>query len=310
MESKAILIVGSLNMDFVVQTASLPARGETVSGWGFQMLPGGKGANQACAVGRLGGRGEMVGCVGDDVFGLQLIASLQSAGVNTTGIRSVSEAATGIAMISIEEGGQNTIVVAAGANHQLEPHETARAVRSSQAGYLLLQLESPMATVEAAAQAKARGMMVILDPAPAEPLSESLLRNTDILTPNESEAFALLGLEGSSVSLNDAPAIARRLLDLGPRQVILKMGEKGAHLADNHSNQHYPAARVKAVDATAAGDCFNGALAVMLAEGRTVDEAIRFANCAAAVAVTRLGAQASIPTRMEVEAMMAEQNNG
>ncbi len=309
MNRRPIVIVGSLNMDFVVQVKSLPARGETVSGWGFQTLPGGKGANQACAVGRLGGHGKMIGRVGDDVFGAQLKESLQSAGVEVSNVWETNNTSTGIALISVEQSGQNTIVVAAGANADLNAAEVEAVLDQFSSGWLLLQLESPMHTVEAAAaKAKACGMTVIVDPAPAQALSSSLLRHTDILTPNESEACALLGISGRDVTVADAPMLAGQLLALGPQRVILKMGEKGVWLADAENNQHFPAMKVTAVDATAAGDCFNGALVVMLAEGRSIDDAIRFANCAAAIAVTRLGAQASIPTRAEVEAGFDQQS--
>lgn len=300
--SPSIVIVGSLNMDFVVQVNQLPTRGATIPGKNFQTMPGGKGANQAFAVGKLGGRGAMIGCVGADVFGAQLQANLQSVGINTDHVQTIADTSTGVALIEVEQSGQNTIVVVAGANEKLTPTFVQTALANYQAGLLLLQLESPMETVEAAAaQAKANAMTVILDPAPAQNVSAALLRNVDILTPNESEALALLERSGNEISLADAPQIAQAILALGAPRVILKMGEKGAFFADANRQQHFPARQVKAVDTTAAGDCFNGALAVALAGGKTMDEAIIFANCAAAIAVTHLGAQASIPNREEVE---------
>jgi ribokinase len=305
---QGVVVVGSLNMDFVVRVAELPRGGETVAGREFQTLPGGKGANQAYAVARLGGRAEaarrvwMVGCVGRDVHGEQLVASLRSAGVETGRVRATAEAATGVALIVVAEGGQNQIVVAAGANECLRPDEVTRALADVRASHLLLQLETPIETVAAAArQAKARGMTVILDPAPARALDTSLLEPVDILTPNESEALALLGAGGDEILLADAPAVARRLLALGPRLVILKLGDKGAYVCGGGLERHFPARRVMAVDATAAGDCFNGALAVALSEGVTVAEAVEFAVVAASITVTRLGAQASIPARAEVD---------
>jgi ribokinase len=306
--SKTIVVVGSLNMDFVVQMDRLPVRGETIRGRGFQMLPGGKGANQAYAVGKLGGRGRMVGRVGGDIFGEQLKLSLESAGVDTSGVVLTSGESTGVALIFVEAGGQNQIVVVAGANGVLRPEDIQGALQPSQGGYLLLQLESPIETVAAAAsQARASHMVIILDPAPARPLSSSLISNIDILTPNESEALMLLGCRASSVSLEEAGEICQRLLELGPKNVILKMGDKGAWLADGRQSRHFPAPKVKAIDATAAGDTFNGALAVTLAEGKSPEEAISFANCAAAISVTRLGAQASIPARAEAETLLAAQ---
>ena len=290
-------------MDFVVQMKTLPRPGETVRGWSFQMLPGGKGANQACAVGRLGGRGRMIGRVGEDVFGERLKSSLEASGVDTLMVKKTAGESTGVALIFVQEGGQNVIVVAAGSNGLFKSDDVAAAGGSfDTGGYLLLQLESPQETVEAAsALARSRGMTVILDPAPARPLGAALLANVDIITPNESEALLLLDLPPGNVSLEDAPGLAARLRKLGPKCVILKMGEKGAWLSDGTSDGHFPTFKVQAVDATAAGDTFNGALAVALAEGKTMADAIRFANCAAAISVTRLGAQTSVPTRAEVD---------
>ncbi|HVN77457.1 MAG TPA: ribokinase [Terriglobia bacterium] len=308
MMNKVIMVVGSLNMDFVVQLDKLPLRGETVHGRGFQMLPGGKGANQAYAVGKLGGKSRMVGCVGEDVFGEKLKSSLQSAGVDTTHIRSVSGESSGVALIHVEAGGQNQIVIAAGANSRLSPSDVEAAIEQVRPGFVLMQLESPMETVEAAAHlSQVRSIVAILDPAPARTLGHSLLQRLDLLTPNETEALLLLGRRASTVSLEEAPQIATQLLQLGPKQVILKLGEKGAWMANRQRSLHFPAHKVAAVDATAAGDTFNGALAVALAEGKSLQEAISFANGAAALSVTRLGAQASVPSRNEVEAFLSRQ---
>lgn len=304
MTTKPIIIVGSLNMDFVVQMDTLPHPGQTVPGRGFQMIPGGKGANQACAVGKLGGEGHMVGRVGEDVFGETLKASLQAAGADVSRVLPTEGESSGVALIFVQKGGQNMIVVAPGSNGLLSPHDVAASALAFQEGrILLLQLESPMETVAAAAAlARSRGMTTILDPAPARPLSPSLLGDVDILTPNETEALVLLGRPAGSVSLQDAPALAAKLLEMGPRTVILKLGDKGAWLADRETSRLFPAIEVEAVDATAAGDVFNGALAVALAEGKGPADAIPFANRAAAISVTRLGAQASVPTREEVDA--------
>lgn len=303
--SAPITVVGSLNMDFVVQVDKLPLPGETVLGGGFRTIPGGKGANQACAAAKLGGRVRMVGRVGDDVFGEALRRSLAAAGVDTGAVLATEATPSGVALIFVQAGGQNQIVVASGANGRLAPDDVTHALETTDGGLLLLQLESPLETVEAAASAGRRqGMRVLLDPAPARPLPDALLERVDILTPNETEAMILLGRREGSVALAEAPEVAQALRRRGPRAVILKLGEKGAFLDEGKGGRHFPGLRVKAVDATAAGDTFNGALAVALAEGKTMAEAIGFANAAAALSVTRLGAQASIPARGEVEAAL------
>ncbi|HNS00157.1 MAG TPA: ribokinase [Planctomycetota bacterium] len=301
-----IVVAGSLNMDFVVQMQALPTPGQTLRGRDFQLLPGGKGANQACAVGKLGGRGLMLGRVGGDVFGEQLKASLAAAGVDTGRVARTAGEATGVALIFVESGGQNMIVIAAGANDRFMPADIEAAGDCfTPGGYVLLQLESPQETVEAAAAfARGRGMTVILDPAPARPLSRALLGNVDILTPNETEALLLLGRPPGEVALAEAPRLAAALRAQGPRCVILKLGDKGAWYSGGTAEGHVPAFEVEAVDATAAGDTFNGALAVALSEGAALAAAVRFANCAAAISVTRLGAQASVPSRAEVDAML------
>lgn len=300
-----VVVVGSLNMDFVVQVAKLPAPGETVMGSSFQTVPGGKGANQACAAGKLGGRVRMVGRVGEDVFGEQLRASLGAAGVDTRHVLATPATPSGVALIFVQAGGQNQIVVASGSNGRLAAADVELALAGADGGFLLLQLESPLETVTAAAAlGRRRGMTVILDPAPAQPLPDALLANVDCLTPNETEAQILLGRPPSPVTVEDAPAIAAALLRSGVRSVVLKLGEQGAFHADAGGAGLFPGFPVAALDATAAGDTFNGALAVSRSEGRAIGEAIRFANAAAALSVTRIGAQSSIPTRAEVDALL------
>jgi ribokinase len=301
---ESVVVIGSLNMDLVAQVPQLPQRGQTIAGFQFQMLPGGKGANQAFAVARLGGQARMIGRVGDDLFGERLRSSLSSAGVDVAGVMSTPGESTGVALILVETGGQNQIVVAAGANGKLSLDDVNCELQRAPGRYLLLQLESPLHTVEAAArQGRLCGMSIILDPAPAMLLSSSLLGNIDVLTPNESEALVLLEVTGDKISLDEAPTVCAKLLGLGPSCVLLKMGERGAWLADRNQSRHFQAPRVEAVDTTAAGDTFNGALATALAEGKPLAKAIGFANCAAALSVTRLGAQASISSRREVEEM-------
>ena len=248
----------------------------------------------------------MLGRVGQDVFGERLRANLESVGIDASGVLTSPGVATGVALILVEAGGQNQIVVIPGANGAFSPKDLESRSEAIQEGFLLMQLESSIETVEmAAALGAARNLVTILDPAPARPLSPSLLKNVCLLTPNESEALVLLGYQRSTISLGEAPQITERLLKLGPKSIILKLGEKGAWLADGQCSRHFPSRKVEAVDMTAAGDTFNGALAVALAEGKPIEEAISFANCAAAISVTRLGAQTSIPTRGEVEAVLA-----
>jgi ribokinase len=304
--SHTIHIVGSLNMDFVVQVDALPVPGQTVSGRSFAMLPGGKGANQACAVGRLGGTGRMIGRVGRDVFGEALKRSLREAGIDVSHVFATEQEASGVALIPVETGGQNLIVVAAGANAMLTPKDVESALGSAKGGFVLLQLESPIETVGAAlAVAAKNSAATILDPAPAAPLEHDLLQRVDILTPNETEALALLGRAGGDVEVADTATLARELLTLGPRTVILKLGDKGAWVETDSISRHFPTHPVNAVDATAAGDTFNGALAVALAEGLPIEMAVPFATAAAALSVTKLGAQSSIPQRAAVDTLIA-----
>jgi ribokinase len=306
-QETSVVIVGSLNLDFVVQVTQLPQPGETLPGSGFLTLPGGKGANQACAVGRLSRphTAAMIGCVGLDVYGQQLLDSLRAADVNHRFVRGTMESATGIALILVEASGQNQIVVVPGANDCLRPAEVTEALTALGGSHLLLQLETPLDTVTAAArQARAMGMTVILDPAPARSLPDALLQHVNILTPNESEALSMVGASGNHIPLAEAANVASRLLALGPRQIILKLGEHGAFFSDGERTCHFPARSVAARDTTAAGDCFNGALATGLAEGMAVDETIAFANVAASISITRLGAQASLPQRSEVDQIL------
>ncbi len=301
-----IVVVGSLNMDFVVGVDRLPAPGETVLGRDFQMIAGGKGANQACAAAKLATAStqvRMIGRVGYDTFGDHLKASLSAAGVDVSAVHATRSHATGVALISVDASGQNCIVVAPGANHALIASE-AEAMRSVFRGarLVLFQLESPLDTVAAALKiAREEGARTILDPAPAVPLSNEILSNVDILTPNESEASLLLGLPPQRVSICNAPALARALKERGPTAVVLKLGDQGCFYSDADAEIHCPAVSVTARDTTAAGDVFNAALAVALAEDRSIAEALRFANAAAAISVTRLGAQASIPARAELQ---------
>jgi ribokinase len=306
----AVVVVGSLNMDFVVTMGRLPAPGETVLGRNFQMIPGGKGANQACAAGKLGGARvavRMAGRVGYDLFADHLKASLSAAGVDVSAVHATKAQPTGVALIWVDAAGQNSIVVASGANHEFAAADVESLRRTIRGARLVLfQLETPLDTVAAAlALAREEGAATILDPAPAQPLPAAMLEQVDILTPNESEALMLLGRPAARVSLDDAPALACALRELGARKVVLKLGDQGCLFDDGERQVHSPAFAVEVRDSTAAGDTFNAGLAIALAEGRPIEDALRFANAAAAISVTRLGAQASIPTRVEVDAFLA-----
>ncbi len=305
-----VLVVGSLNMDFVVSVEQLPAPGATVPGRSFQMVPGGKGANQACAAARLAASGVPVAMarrVGNDVFGQRLLASLSAAGVDTQFVSPTEGEPTGVALIVVEKGGLNQIVVAPGANGLLRPSDLATLEeRFAEAHLVLLQLESPMETVDAALEmAKRHGATTLLDPAPARRLPGELLARVDLLTPNETEALALVSRPASALDLEEPGPLAERLLRLGARGVILKLGKRGAYCACPPLRAHFHAWPVTAVDSTTAGDTFNGALAAALAEGRPMEPAIEYANAAAALSVTRYGAQSSIPSRPQVLEFLA-----
>jgi ribokinase len=305
----AIVVVGSLNMDFVVGVEHLPAPGETVLGRNFQMLPGGKGANQACAAAKLGGNSvavRMIGRVGYDLFADHLKASLSAAGVDVSAVHATKSQATGVALISVDRAGQNSIVVASGANGELAAADV-EAMRPVFRGarLALFQLETPLETVAGAlALARQEGLQTVLDPAPAQPLPAGVLERVDILTPNETEALRLLGRPPSRISPVEAIEMAEALRRLGPKTVIVKLGDQGCLAHDGMAPRHFSGFPVDVKDTTAAGDTFNAALAVALAEGAPVEHALRFANAAAAISVTRLGAQASAPSRREVDAFL------
>jgi ribokinase len=309
--SGSIVVTGSLNMDFVVRVPRLPSPGETTLGSGFERIPGGKGANQACAAGRLAGTPcvRMLGRVGYDPFADELKSSLAEAGVDVSMVRSTRGEPTGVALIWVEEGtGRNSIVVAPGANHALtgDDIDAAGAVFED-ARCALFQLETPLPAVERALfAARRRGALTILDPAPAMPLPPQLLAEVDLLTPNESEACQLLEQLPAPVTLAEAPAIAAALRKLGPRAVVLKLGEQGSFFSSEDREIYCPSFPVEAVDTTAAGDVFNGALAVALAEGQAMEQALAFANAAASISVTRRGAQPAVPSRAEVDALLSQ----
>lgn len=299
-----VVVFGSLNMDLVVQVPRAPMAGETLLGTGFLSNPGGKGANQAVACARQGGRVEMVGCVGDDAFGADLLQALRAQGVDAGGVAIRPKSSSGTAVILVDDAAENRIVVVPGANAlATEDDALALGPRLADAGLLLLQLELPLAAVQRAAQvARAQGCPVLLNPAPAQSLPPALLSLVDILVVNETEAQALTGLP--EVHAANALQAARLLASQGPREVILTLGSQGVVWHAPEGDGQLPAVSVRAVDTTAAGDTFIGAYAAMRVEGRNNREALAHAVGAAGLSVTRPGAQASMPTRAQVVAFL------
>jgi ribokinase len=298
-----LVVVGSLNMDIVIECDHIPLPGETILGVGMSEYPGGKGGNQAVAAARLGGPTAMIGCLGHDPYSTALRAALIEARVDTAHVLERGPRG-GVAIIEVAASGENSIVVVQGANALL----TAEDVESSLADLpetriLLLQLEIPIEAVERAAQAAgARGMLVLLDPAPARTLSDRLLGSVDYLTPNQQEAAFLAGM--SEVRPADAPEAARRLLERGVKTAIIKLGAAGVYASNGLESFYVAGHQVETVDTTAAGDCFAGALAVALLADDTLQEAVAFANAAAALSTTGRGAQPSMPTMAEVRALL------
>jgi ribokinase len=291
-----IVVVGSLNMDLVVRSPRHPQPGETIIGSDFRTFPGGKGANQAVAAARLGAKVKMIGRVGKDAFGDTLLQTAAKDGVDTTFIHRDPHAATGVAMITVSAQGQNTIVVASGANGQLTPEDISDAKAAFEgAAVLLLQLETPLHTVEHAVELAQRyGLQVVLNPAPAQPLPADLLARIDYIVPNEIELASLTGED-------DLHAAIHQLLAIGVQHVIVTLGEKGVLVADDGREIPLPAHQVEVVDTTAAGDALVGAFSVALMEGQSPVQAARWGNAAGALAVTRAGAQPSLPYRENLE---------
>jgi ribokinase len=304
MKKPRIVVVGSSNTDMIVKLDRLPRPGETLLGGRFLTAAGGKGANQAVGAARAGGAVTFVARVGCDSLGDEAICGFQRDGIDDRFVTLDPHAPSGVALIFVAADGENCIAVASGANARLSPADVHRARPViARADVLLLQLETPLATVGAAAAwAAARGVRVILNPAPAQSLPDALLRRVSVLTPNETEAELLTGVAVK----NDAGAAraAARLLARGVGAVIITLGARGAWVADASGQRLVPGFKVRAVDTTAAGDIFNGALAVALSEGRPLDAAVRFANAAAALSVTKLGAQPSAPARRAIERLL------
>lgn len=297
---RELVVIGSSNTDMVVKASSLPRPGETVLGGEFLMTAGGKGANQAVAAARLG-EGVLFICkVGNDIFGKQSKEQFEKEGVDTTFVFTDESNPSGVALISVDSRGENCIVVASGANANLLPSDIDRAAdRIKAAALVLIQLETPIETVEYVAELCRRANVpLVLNPAPAQKLSDALIAKLYLITPNETEAELLSGIRVENES--DAVKAAERLCEMGARNVIITLGSKGALLYSEGKATLTSVERVDVKDSTAAGDTFNGALVVALSEGKSLEEAVQFGCRAASISVTRMGAQSSIPYRKEL----------
>ena len=296
-----IFVVGSLNMDLVIKAPFMPENGMTIGGEGFMTNPGGKGANQAAAIGKLGGNVRMVGCVGE-AFGAELKGALDGCGVNTEYVKSVGGVSSGIAVIIVVDG-DNRIILDAGANAKVSESLVDEALKEAEAGdYLVSQLEIDLSIVEyALKKAKEKGMVTLLNPAPAAKLSEGILANSDYFIPNQSEAEFYTGIYPEDEA--SAKKCAEKLSEQGVKNVVVTMGSKGSACVADGKSYKAECFKAKAVDTTAAGDTYVGALVTKLSEGAGIEEAMTFASKASSVTVTRRGAQQSIPFRAEVEAL-------
>ena len=301
----SIAVVGSLNMDLVIRSPRIPRPGETILGGELHTVPGGKGANQAVAAARLGARVSMIGRVGQDAFAAPLLENLVADGIDHAFVLQDGGTATGVALIVVDDNGENSIVVSSGANMRLSPTDVESAEPAiAAADLLVLQLEVPLESVIRSAElARAHGVKVVLNPAPARLLPAELLSMIDILVPNESEAALLTGLPAGTQA--EAAEAVEALLGSGVGTVILTLGARGALPARKGEMRVVPAFEVEPVDTTAAGDAFVAGLSVALAEGRRLYEAVRWGNAAGGLAATKLGAQTSLPTRQSLESLLA-----
>lgn len=302
-----LVVLGSVNADHVLQVPSFPRPGETLVGVNYQVIPGGKGANQAVAAARLNADIGFISCVGDDSFGIKIRNEFANDGINIDGVIVAENTPTGIAMIQVSAAGENSICLSPEANDKLTVDQIARHSGSIRnAKYLLTQLETPIEGIEYAVEiAKQSKTNVILNPAPAQPLSDKLLSCVDVITPNETEAEVLTGI---TVTDNESAQLAANALHLkGIEIVMITLGAKGVWLSQNGRGELISGFKVKATDTTAAGDTFNGALVTGLIEEMPLESAIKFAHAAAAISVTRFGAQTSIPNREETDVFLKAQ---
>ena len=301
-----LCVLGSINVDHVIRVPYFPKAGETLTGYDYQIAYGGKGANQAVAAARCGANVSFIGAIGDDQIGQTMKQAFEQDGIDTSAISVIQNQSTGLAMIQVADSGQNSIVISSGANADLsealvEQHKS----HIEQADILLMQLESPLQAVNLATKfAKSAGVKVVLNPAPAQPLPDSLLSHIDIITPNETEAEILTGIK---VTNEQTAAVAANYFhQLGIETVLITLGSKGVYYSEKGKGEIIPGFRVDAVDTTAAGDTFNGAFVTALLEGKSAKDAIRFAHAAAAISVTRMGAQTAIPRREDVDQFLQD----
>lgn len=304
MSDRKIIVIGSSNTDMVIKADRLPVPGETVIGGTFFMNPGGKGANQAVAAARLGGKVTFIAKTGNDVFGKQSIELFNSEGINTDKILSDSKNPSGVALITVDRNGENCIVVASGANASLSPSDIEAAKDEIENGEIvLMQLEIPIETVEYATDmASKKGIKVILNPAPARALSDKLLKHLFIITPNKSEAEILSGIK--VFDWESAKKAAEVIRAKGANIVVITLGDLGALVCENGLFHEVKAVKVEAIDTTAAGDTFCGALCVGISEGKTIVDSVKMAAKASALTVTKMGAQSSIPYRSELSTLV------
>ncbi|MFA9499974.1 ribokinase [Mannheimia sp. E30BD] len=304
---KNLTVLGSINADHVISVPYFAKPGETLTGHSYHIAYGGKGANQAVAAARLGAKVSFIGCIGDDDIGKAMKAAFEKDGINTQPIKSVANEMTGIAMIQVAESGENSIVISAGANGHLDEAVVAEFQSEiAQADCLLMQLETPLpAIIQAAKIAKENNTQVVLNPAPARELPDKLLSLLDMITPNETEAEILTGVK--VVDEESAKQAAQAFHQKGIEKVLITLGSKGVFVSESEQGEIVAGFRVNAVDTTAAGDTFNGALVTAMLEDKPLNEAIRFAHAAAAISVTRKGAQPSIPTRQETLDFLSKQ---
>jgi len=306
LNNKAILVIGGINMDFVVKAERVPKPGETLIGSDFSIIPGGKGANQAVCIARLRGKAILGGCLGKDQLGQQLKSGLEKEGVITDYISMDEKEHSGVTMIIINKDGDNSIVLDPGANMKFSPERASSLEKIlPRVSIVLSQLEIPVETIDFIFnKAKKIGITTILDAGPAKPLPPSLLSNTDILSPNQTELESLL--KRRITNIEQAKNEAEKLLEWGIKTVILKLGDKGSYLLTAKEKLYFPAFKVTPVDTTAAGDAFMGALCLSLTQNKPLPQAIEFANLAGACTVTKMGAQPSLPTLEEIEKMRSK----